>query len=391
MILKKLTTFISWTVASQLITIGSILIFSKFYSPHDFGILGLYTSYIAIASSVIGLRLDYAISSSDKGDEKSLLSICVCLGLISTVFTMPVFIFFVESVQHSASLAVISSFVMIFNALQAYYVKVAKVKIASISFFVRSLLMVFFQYLFIGNGLGLFIGYCLSFLITVLLFFPYRDFKMIPYVTYIDYYKKYFDFIRYNLPHTLLNTFGNNIPYYVINVIYGKEYVGYFTMAMRVVQVPHRFISNAIRQVMTSCYKDVGYLKSKILLSLYTKRLFLLSGMIFIPFFFYSELLFSVVLGDNWIMVGKITSMLCFWFAVSLCNVPAISFLTVFGGLKSLLKFEALSFIFRVGLFVFSLLIILDFNYFIMIFSLIGVLFNLTVIYESFRMNKDPV
>ncbi|EJL6364845.1 hypothetical protein NMR40_003673, partial [Vibrio cholerae] len=151
MILKKLATFISWTVASQLITIGSILIFSKFYSPYDFGILGLYTSYIAIASSVIGLRLDYAISSSDKGDEKSLLSICVCLGLISTVFTMPVFIFFVESVQHSASLAVISSFVMIFNALQAYYVKVAKVKIASISFFVRSLLMVFFQYLFIGN------------------------------------------------------------------------------------------------------------------------------------------------------------------------------------------------------------------------------------------------
>ncbi|EJL6364349.1 oligosaccharide flippase family protein, partial [Vibrio cholerae] len=180
-------------------------------------------------------------------------------------------------------------------------------------------------------------------------------------------------------------------PYYVINVIYGKEYVGYFTMAMRVVQVPHRFISNAIRQVMTSCYKDVGYLKSKILLSLYTKRLFLLSGMIFIPFFFYSELLFSVVLGDDWIMVGKITSMLCFWFAVSLCNVPAISFMTVFGGLKSLLKFEALSFIFRVGLFVFSLLTILDFNYFIMIFSLIGVLFNLTVIYESFRMNKDPV
>tara|TARA_Y100000588_G_scaffold269311_1_gene284656 strand:- start:2864 stop:4051 length:1188 start_codon:yes stop_codon:yes gene_type:complete len=379
----KLFRYISWTAFAQFLNVVSLPLLAFVYEPESFGLLGLYTSYCAVSSALIALRFEYAISSANNEDLESLLGLVFFLSLIFFLPVLFIFYLFTDGLVISLCLALASIFIAFYNAYQAYFVRKGLVNKASSMLVFRVIIMLLIQFAFSKYEMGLFIGFFFSYIITVFIFSNYIEFyfssRELKYT-----FDKYISFLKFNFPHTLLNVLGNNLPYSIIEKIYGVEALGYFTMAMKVVQIPHRLISNALRQVISSQFTSSDIKETMKYYRKSTLALLIVSIVIFFPLYLSAGLIFTMFLGEQWTGAGEIVSLLCIWFAFSLCNVPSISLLTVHNKLLRLFIYELISFLFRITLFYSAFSVSLIFDDFILYFSLIGVFFNFFVIVEAY-------
>ncbi|MCM8532838.1 MAG: oligosaccharide flippase family protein [Lentisphaeraceae bacterium] len=384
-LIKKVLAFSSWTTFSQVLGIAFLPVLVRLYSPEGFGELGIFTSYVAVLSAVIALRFDYAITAADEGDELNLLSLAFMVSCASLPLVM-VIIQFLVSLEDALIITLTSFVVIVFNSCQSYLVRVAKIGKASKMVFFRTVLMLSLQLALSHFNKGLIYGYTLSFILVTVLYFPFgemsfhfRDLRLT--------FRKYSNFCKFNFPHTLLNTLGNNMPYFVFNILYSKEVVGYFTLAMKVIQVPHRFVSSALRLVITSHLKNLSKVDKDKTLKNCTLVLSVASFIIFTPIIFFSKPLFIFLLGESWQLTAEMVSILAFWFACSFCNIPSFSILTVSNKLKKMFQLECGSIFLRILLFYIAIVFNMSALSVLGYYSLIGVAFNFVVIFTAFSVS----
>ncbi|WP_456376730.1 lipopolysaccharide biosynthesis protein [Lutibacter sp.] len=404
--LKNVSLLVGGTVIAQIIVVGASPILSRLYTPEDFGFFATFMAILGVASTLSLLKYELAIvveKNKESAKQIQVLSYIILIGF-TIIFTIvlkliPTSIFekYNLNVGNYIYLLVPLVFFTGIYAIQSNVLNREKrYKLLSTSNIVNKIGIVVFQILFGFIGLkllGLVFGNLIGLFITVLIIYlvdkkDFLVFNQLEFSSLIKVAKKHYRFPKYTAPQTLLNTLSQQAPIYILGYFYGLEVVGAYWMAMRIIQLPTLLVGNSVRQVYFQKAAEVSLNKEETI-KLFNSTTYTLIKLTIIPtilIFFFGKQLFVFVLGSDWEIAGEFARWMMLWIGVGFVIPPTAMSLIIFNKQKLNFIYDALLLSARV------LVLILGGIYFkaldtIIIFSIVGLLFNLTLmIYVKFNL-----
>jgi lipopolysaccharide exporter len=372
--LRHVSIVMSGTFFAQLVTLLTAPLLSRLFSPSDFGIFAFYTSIISVLSVIITLRYELAIVIPNKEkDSISLLFLSVFISIINSILVFMVLFSTKNIIMKYAGVGefkdfyyyipIILLFLGIFNSLKYWNIKKENFKRTSNSDITNSfatnttqltlgLLNTSFFGLIIGKLLG-------QFAATIIMLFQVlkedlkkfkNNFSLVRIKNNLTEYK---DFPVYGMPQALFSSLSMNMVPILLLIFFSSTMVGYYALALRVLQMPINLIGNA--------FKDVFYQRSALLINqngnlkrLYFKSIIslalLFSPLVLIIYFFSNEI-FGIVFGEEWYLTGEITKWMILWMYSIIISRPAIVLMQVLKRQKIYLNLEVMGFIVKTALF----------------------------------------
>jgi len=412
---SNVLTLMTGTAIAQLMTVAISPVLTRFFSPASFGVYGVYLSIVSIATAIVTLRYDQALVLPKESKDAvhlfwaSMLSVAGISGL-----SLVICILFFKQIPMILKAPELSRWIFfipisillagIYQTLNSWSTRCKKFKRASISQVTRSATAASVQ---VSSGLahtgpaGLIGGYILGdFFASVSLAFQVRrdDKKILK--EGFEWYsikrlgKQYSDFPVFSSTQNLLNAISQNIPFLLLAKFFGPAIVGYYTLGVRVLQVPMNFVLVSLRQVLFQKASEV-YNSGGDTYGLFKKTTLGLMGIVIIPallIILFGPAIFSFLLGKEWVMAGVFAKWLVLWLMLMFSNLPSILFGQIYRKQKVLLFQD-------IGLLFFRVLAILIGGFqnnpmlAIVLYSIVGVIFNLYIIVWAgnfIRKQKSP-
>ncbi|WP_297431336.1 lipopolysaccharide biosynthesis protein [Sulfurimonas sp.] len=328
---KNVLTLMTGTTIAQAIPIAISPILTRIYTPEDFGIFALYLAIVGFISIVITARYEMAIVLP-KSDEDAInilvLALLITLSLV-VLTTLTIFLFKNEILQLFNAQAVgnliflvpisllFAGLIQTFNYWsnrKEYFKAMSSSQIAQ-SFAIGSMqpLLGYFSI----NG-GLILGNILGRAVTVFVLvdkFVKNDkecLKEINKKSMITQMKKYKDFPLVNSLHAFSDILRSSGSVMLISTFFGTTVLGFYSLSLRVLQVPIRIIGSALGQVLYKKFTTLHnngenlypYVKSVVV------KLFLIAVPSFGLLFFIAPELFAFVFGEKWRIAGEYSQLL---------------------------------------------------------------------------------
>jgi len=328
---KNVLTLMTGTTIAQAIPIAISPILTRVYTPEDFGIFALYLAIVGFISIVITARYEMAIVLP-KSDEEAInvlaLALLITLSLVVlSILTILLFkdeilqLFNAQSVGNLIFLVPISllfaGIIQTFNYWsnrKEYFKAMSSSQIAQ-SFAIGSG-QPLFGYFSINGGLilGNILGRAVAAFVLVDKFVK-NDKKYIKEInkkSMITQMKKYKDFPLVNSLHAFSDILRSSGSVMLISTFFGTTVLGFYSLSLRVLQVPIGIIGYALGQVLykkfTTLHNDgenlYPYVKSVVV------KLFLIAVPSFGVLFFIAPELFAFVFGEKWRVAGEYSQLL---------------------------------------------------------------------------------
>lgn len=348
--LNVLTLMIGTTIA-QVIPIATSPIFTRIYSPKDFGVFALYVAVVSMISVIATCRYEIAIMLPVNDYDS--INIAVLSGIIAFIVSIVTFLitFFLNSefiqildnpkIAKWLYLTPLSIFLLGLYQILVYWSNRKKqFKRVAISKIVQTLCATFASLVFgfcgIGEG-GLIGGWVIGqVIVTTILAWQtfgidkwnkeYVSMKRI-----IKNAKEYADFLKINSLHALTDVLQSNGVIFLISTFFGSTILGIYSLSMRILDTPFSMIGTSIAQVFyqkaVEIYNkeaDIDFLLKKMILNLS-----LISLPIFTGLFFFAPLIFTLLFGENWKDAGVYVRILSPWFylkfiGTTISHIPVI-------------------------------------------------------------------
>jgi O-antigen/teichoic acid export membrane protein len=319
---KNVTTLMLGTSIAQAIPIAISPILTRIYTPSDFGELALYSSLVAILSVFSTGRYELAIMQARTKNEANslvfgalrlslifsvMLFICISifnnklLGLVEDkniiywIYLVPLSVFLIGSYQT----------LNYWLNRKKYYSQMSKNRVLNASLSGGANIV----FGFIGwSTLGLIVGSFTGQLITTFLLLKkfltsgtkYNNLRI------LVVYKIYKNYPKHDLPASSMNTMAQQGPNLLLTPLFGSLNAGNFFLIQRVFMMPITLISSSVgsvfRQSATEQFQKTGQF-NKILLQT-VKKLFIISLIPTIIILIYSEVIFNIIFGKEWVIAG---------------------------------------------------------------------------------------
>ena len=338
--LRNVAVLSSASVVAQAINVLSMPLFSRLYSPSDFGTLVLFSSVVGLFSTISGFRYNLVIPLART--ERYLQS----LLWLSLIFQCICVVFFALIIEYASRFLVGTSYAVlipyrflmpfavlcigIYSLLKQWAIRakefplIAKTKLTQT---ISRAVVIMFCGLLGFRPIGLLLGNILgesfgsSTLFRALL---RRSNKILFSWTHIKrvgiFYRKMFFF---ETPSALINMSGLHLLPIVMAFYFAPDVVGSFSMSRQVLALPSVLIGTAIGQVFiqraseAKAQGNVANIMLKAMLMLIRTGIFpilaigILAPSIFVP-----------VLGSKWAEAGKFTQILSPWIALNFIYSP---------------------------------------------------------------------
>ncbi len=384
-------------------------IISRLYDLKSFGIFGVYLSAVGIIGSLATLRYEQALMlPKDVRDSANLLLLSlICVSLFGTL-TALVCVPFGERIAIFVNLPKLAAWMWLlpfsifffgmYQTINAWATRRKQFHRASISQVVRSVAVAGTQTAAGGFGMGVMglIGGniagngCAT---AALAGQTLRDdFRLIAesrnFTRMKELAREYRDFPLYNNPQVLLNSVSQNLPIFFLGYYFGESVAGLYFMSIRVLQMPMNLVLTSLREVLFQKASE-AYYSGADTYALFksdsgTRRL----GSRSRPGdFSFCSSSFSFVLGEKWYVSGEYARWLIVWVCIGFANLPAVIFGQVYRKQRMLLRQDILLMIFRTGSLVVGG-IYLDALHTVILYSFVGLAFNLYIIYWALRFLK---
>jgi O-antigen/teichoic acid export membrane protein len=202
--------------------------------------------------------------------------------------------------------------------------------------------------------------------------------------------KKNEKFIVFGTPQGLLNSLSQSLPLLIVGSAFSLPIAGQYFLALKVVQLPVVLCASAVRPLFLKEFSSFDFgvvgLQQKVIS--YTFYLSLIAIPVFLVLFQYSNFIFTLIFGQEWLLAGQIASILCIWLVICFINPPCTALLYRFKQVKFLFYYELALFMFRLcsmylGVKTGSLIATVTY------FVVVGVLMNLIlIIYTCYLAKK---
>ncbi|HCW7156412.1 TPA: type 8 capsular polysaccharide synthesis protein Cap8K [Staphylococcus aureus] len=299
---------------AQVILIITTPIITRLYSPTEFGEFTIFSNIAMILIPIINARYDLLIVNTKNDRSANILSqISFLISLLILLILIPIFAISAWSYPNFI-LDFIFIIIMLFlvsltNIFTNYLNKERKYKVLSLINVFRAgsmaLLQIIFGLLALGS-LGLIIGFSLSYIAGITL--GYKTFK------------KHFNIVRdkeetkalflenknqlvYSTPSILLNSLSFSVVVFFIGILYTNTEVGIYGMAIRVLGIPVTIISLGLSKIFMQQANDyyIEYGNFRNLLLKFSSILVIVSIILYVPLYLFSEELVNILLGHSWV------------------------------------------------------------------------------------------
>lgn len=258
----------SGTAVAQLISIISMPIVTRLYTPSDLGVLAIYTSILAITVISASLRYEFAfVMPKDEEEVANLFGLGLILLSITTVCLSTILVWGGGIIIDALNIGLVKPYLWLliigffgggmYNLLNYWtirhkdYKRITQTKIyQSIG---NSLSKIIFGF-FLGGPIGLVIGHMISQtagvgnLASAIWKKEKYNLKLISLNGIVKVGKKYGSFPLYNFPASLVNTISLYIPPIMLLTIFDAHIAGLYSLAQSLVILPGKIISTSMGQ-----------------------------------------------------------------------------------------------------------------------------------------------
>jgi O-antigen/teichoic acid export membrane protein len=361
------------TLFSQVIPILSAPVLTRLYSPEDFGKFALFLAISSIMAVISAGRYELAIILPKKdSDAVCLLKLAVtiaCLfGLILLIMVFLLHIFFSEFMSKTnlgVMLYCVPVSVCLTGVYQCFYYwnnRKKEYQFMAFNKIWQSILItgtsIFCGIVGLGGG-GLVIGMLTGQLIStslmvmksftnnknILLEASRKNFKILG--------LRYINFPKYLAIAHLINSTSFQFPVIFLNLLFPTQTAGYFLLTRRVISAPVSLIGKSVgdvfRQKASEEFASHGQCEHIYIKTM--KRLFYISFLPFLLFYFVSPSLFGTIFGHSWRIAGEYAQILTPMFFIQFLVSPLASMFVVAEKQKMNLAWQVILIIFISGAF----------------------------------------
>ncbi|HDJ5548938.1 TPA: type 8 capsular polysaccharide synthesis protein Cap8K [Staphylococcus aureus] len=299
---------------AQVILIITTPIITRLYSPTEFGEFTIFSNIAMILIPIINARYDLLIVNTKNDRSANILSqISFLISLLILLILIPIFAIsawlYPNFILDFIFIIIMLFLVSLTNIFTNYLNKERKYKVLSLINVFRAgsmaLLQIIFGLLALGS-LGLIIGFSLSYIAGITL--GYKTFK------------KHFNIVRdkeetkalflenknqlvYSTPSILLNSLSFSIVVFFIGILYTNTEVGIYGMAIRVLGIPVTIISLGLSKIFMQQANDyyIEHGNFRNLLLKFSSILVIVSIILYVPLYLFSEELVNILLGHSWV------------------------------------------------------------------------------------------
>ncbi|HDM8862208.1 TPA: type 8 capsular polysaccharide synthesis protein Cap8K [Staphylococcus aureus] len=299
---------------AQVILIITTPIITRLYSPAEFGEFTIFSNIAMILIPIINARYDLLIVNAKNDRSANILSqISFLISLLILLILIPILAIsawlYPNFILDFIFIIIMLFLVSLTNIFTNYLNKERKYKVLSLINVFRAgsmaLLQIIFGLLSLGS-LGLIIGFSLSYITGITL--GYKTFK------------KHFNIVRnkeetkalflenknqlvYSTPSILLNSLSFSVVVFFIGILYTNTEVGIYGMAIRVLGIPVTIISLGLSKIFmqqaNDYYIERGNFRN--LLLKFSSTLVIVSIILYVPLYLFSEELVNILLGHTWV------------------------------------------------------------------------------------------
>lgn len=344
------------TIIAQLIPILFYPVFSRIYSPNDFGIAAIFSAILPILVILATGMYESAILICESNKEavniigfvikrSFIFLVIVEVGIL--VFGEKICIYFNQKELYKwLFLLPIASFATIITSLYSEWSirnksfnQLSKVKIINTSSIAASKLAFGLSKIF-GNGLilGDVFGKSIS-SITSIRNFVYREKYLLSSISKVDFKilaKKYNNLPRFTMPDQLINNIGGSAPTILLGIYYSNTELGYFSVAGTLLTVPITVFTLSIRDVFRQKANEEFY-KHGNCHEIYKKLLKIVTVIGIVGFsllYILVPFLCDIFLGENWSLVGKYAQLQMPMFFLSFVSMSLSGILIIANKMK---------------------------------------------------------
>ncbi|HAR5165381.1 TPA: capsular biosynthesis protein [Staphylococcus aureus] len=299
---------------AQVILIITTPIITRLYSPTEFGEFTIFSNIAMILIPIINARYDLLIVNTKNDRSANILSqISFLISLLILLILIPIFVIsaclYPNFILDFIFIIIMLFLVSLTNIFTNYLNKERKYKVLSLINVFRAgsmaLLQIIFGLLALGS-LGLIIGFSLSYIAGITL--GYKTFK------------KHFNIVRdkeetkalflenknqlvYSTPSILLNSLSFSVVVFFIGILYTNTEVGIYGMAIRVLGIPVTIISLGLSKIFMQQANDyyIEHGNFRNLLLKFSSILVIVSIILYVPLYLFSEELVNILLGHSWV------------------------------------------------------------------------------------------
>lgn len=414
-LIRNIAKLLSGRVAAAVISVLFIPVIARLYGPADFGLATVFVSVVSIAIPLTTLCYEMAIVLPKHNHEANNLIAISFYTLFGSVVVIGLLFFLKDSFLSYEWLEtpidewlwlvpIAMLFVGAGNILESVsirYNQFTKIGVSEVS---QATMMPITRIIWaVVNGstvFGMVIGYIAGSFARVITLYKRlpEEVKIFnkeePSTRLISIAKSYRDFPFYNLPSRFLRLFSNNLPIVFFGAMFAPELVGFYAMALRLIQGPTEAVSNVIRKVFLKSLSDKVNNQDKGTFKYLFKMalgMFLIGFLPYSVFYLFSSEIIVFLLGLDWVDSVQYIEILIPWFFVIWISMPLTAVYVVYRRQRLWMYLQVFSTFVRVFSFAYIYyqgLAIVDA---LTVFVFVAVATQVVIILSSFAVLKSDV
>ncbi|MBE0440418.1 MAG: oligosaccharide flippase family protein [Gammaproteobacteria bacterium] len=203
--------------------------------------------------------------------------------------------------------------------------------------------------------------------------------------------RRHIDFPLLRTPQNLINAFSQSLPILLLSTYFGASSAGHYTIAISVLGIPSNLIGGAVMSVfyprITAALNNGENARALIIKA--TVGMAAAGAIPFLIVMLGGPFLFSFIFGKEWHIAGHYAQWLAAWLFVAFINRPAVSAIPALRLQGFLLSNEIISIMLRVVSLYVGFALLRDNVAAVMLFSIVGVLINIHLIYYVIRHSNE--
>ena len=399
--LRSVGVLAAGTAVSQLIAFAVAPLLGRLYTPADFGLLGVFVSVASMAAVVVTLRLDLAVVVPESDDEAmDVVGVGVLATAAMTVLSAVLVLLGGETLGRllgEPGVVPLLAFIPLYLGATGVYqmltfwsTRTSHFLRLSVTELLRATSVAAVQtaggYLrsgAVGLALGQVTGQVVAAasLITrvarsdAALFT--RRWNVATVRTVVGAFKS---FVVFGTPQALVNAVNQGLPAFVLTVTFDAGIAGHYLMAQKLLAAPISLLGRSTRQVLYPQLSRAMADGSALRVAL--RATLLLAVISAVPVALITAAgpaIYQFVLGREWLLAGEFSRYLVLWLAVAFVNIPSVSLVPLLEMQRWHASYEVVYLFARLA----ALLVggsTGDPLTGILLFSLVGVAFNLVLI-----------
>jgi O-antigen/teichoic acid export membrane protein len=339
---------------AQGLNILTIPLFSRLYTPKDFGIMALFITISTLIGTISNGRYELTILLPKK--DKSAINltflgilIAISISILTLIILLPFRGTFASllgetSIKNLLLLLPLDIFLYgTYNSISHWCNRKKLYKIMSIEAIIHVLTITIFRgalYFILPNGTGLILSYLAgriaSFIIMIIIGFRTIDMTFFDTSVIKALAIKYKKFPTFSTLSAFTNTLSRNITSITMPSVFSSQNLGYYSMSQSILGLPSSLIATSISKIFSqeASVEKIKTGKSERTFKKTLKRLIIISIPLFLSIIVFIRPVIGLFLGDQWTETGKYIQLLVPLFAVQFVSSALSGVMPIFQKMK---------------------------------------------------------